>query len=405
MRLLLDSESHHGNLATGRFLHIGEIQSMGTQAQPFHQDRIALPLGQPWASRLIATLGIVIMMVGLYVPCAGREVGFHSDPVTVIRDAETWTITTALWVAIPHAHRLPLPLNLGIEAAFSALILGGLALIPLLWRPLSLKDTVLARWMYAVWLLLLTLLVAAALVAWGQLLSRQPSVSPSETVTFGALYLLPGALVFPLGVALNCAALTLMFREPLPAAALAPAPRTGRWWAARRALTVGALVWGIGFYLMPEATTAACPPIVFSLTQFAHSACAGLDSDQVLATAYTAGLNPAALFLDAVGRNYELLVAAGCITMLGWWTRQLSVKTLAWLAAWQDLALGVALVALQGVDVIARRGFQLTAATGAGWHMASGIVGTFVGIGRVALGQIGLWREMKTQRHGERGAP
>jgi hypothetical protein len=125
-----------------------------------------------------------------------------------------------------------------------------------------------------------------------------------------------------------------------------------------------------------------------------HSACAGLDSDQVLQDAYYAGLNPIALFLFALGRNFELLVAAGCITTLGGWTRRLSVKTLIWLAAWPVLALGVALVALQGVGVVAQRGFHLTAATGAGWHLAPGMVVTLVGIGLVVLGQFGLWREL-----------
>lgn len=62
------------------------------------------------------------------------------------------------------------------------------------------------------------------------------------------------------------------------------------------------------------------------------------------------------------------------------------------------LALGVAFVALRGVGVIAQHGFQLTAATGTGWHMASGMVVTFVGIGFVALGQVGLWRELVRRR-------
>jgi len=159
-------------------------------------------------------------------------------------------------------------------------------------------------------------------------------------------------------------------------------------------LTVGALVWGIGFYLMPQASTAACPPVTFSVTQFAQGACAGLDSDQVLYDAYNAGLNPVALVLFTLGRHFEVLVAAACITTLGGWTSRLSVTTLAWLFAWPVLALGVALVALQGVGVVAQQGFQLTAATGAGWHMAPGMVVTFVGIGLVALGQLGLWREL-----------
>jgi hypothetical protein len=75
---------------------------------------------------------------------------------------------------------------------------------------------------------------------------------------------------------------------------------------------------------------------------------------------------------------------------------------LAWLAVWPILALGVALVALQGVGVIAQRGFRLTFETGENWHMASGMIVTFVGIGLVVLGQLGLWRELT--RHGRQGS-
>ncbi len=168
-------------------------------------------------------------------------------------------------------------------------------------------------------------------------------------------------------------------------------------------LMVGVLAWGIGFYLMPEAITAACPPVTFSVTQFAYGACAGIDSDQVLVAAYYAGLNPIALVLFTVGWNHELLVAIGCITALGGWTRQLSVLTLAWLAAWPVLALGVALVALHGVGVVAQHGFLLTIATGTCWHMASGMVVTFAGIGLMAVGQLGLWREL-VRRNGTASA-
>jgi uncharacterized membrane protein len=78
------------------------------------------------------------------------------------------------------------------------------------------------------------------------------------------------------------------------------------------------------------------------------------------------------------------------------------VSTLTWLAVWPILALGVALVALQGVGVIAQRSFRLTFETGENWHMASGMIVTFVGIGLVVLGQLGLWRELT--RHGRQGS-
>jgi hypothetical protein len=96
-------------------------------------------------------------------------------------------------------------------------------------------------------------------------------------------------------------------------------------------------------------------------------------------------------------------VVYALITFGGLATRHLSVATLAWLAAWPVVALGVAFVALQGVGVIARQGFKLTIETGTGWHMASGMIVTFAGIGLVVLGQLGLWREL-VRRNGTASA-
>jgi hypothetical protein len=354
-----------------------------------------LLLARPWASRLIGTLGIVVMTVGLYVPVAGSEIRYHADPETVVHFSGTWTIANAGVVAPPFvfASRL-LPLALGQAAVYALITFGGLALLPLLWRPLSPRGIAVVRWLYTIWLVLLPLLAVARLPDVRQFLS-QPSPGPApETYTLDAAYLLPGVVVFPLGVLISCAALILLRREPLPLASPAHVPRTGLQWVAALVLTAGVLVWGIGFYLMPEVVTAACPPVSFSVTQFAHGACAELDSDQVRAAASYAGLNPIGRLFDALGWNFELLVATGCITALGGWIRQLSVSTLAWLAAWPALALGVALVALQGVGEIARQGFKLTFETGDGWHVGSGMIVTFAGIGLVMLGQLGLWREL-----------
>ncbi len=367
---------------------------METQAEPVRQNRLTVLLARPWASRLIATLGIIVMTVGLYVPVVGRDLLVDGGLIRHSR-SETWTIGNSIHAPLAslHLERMPLPVYLGFEAVYSVLILGGLALIPLLWRPLSPKGTTLVRWTYVAWLVLLTILAVVGLPAWWQFMSQPP---PSEQpIALQASYLLPGAVVFPLGVLLSCAALLLILREPRPMLAPALAQRTGWQWIATLVLTVGAFVWGIGFYLMPEAITAACPPVIFSLTQFAHGTCAGIDSDQVLVRAgYEIGSSPIALFLYALGRNYELMVAAAGITTLGGWTRQVSVQTLAWLAVWPVLALGVALMALQGASLVAQHGFQLTAATGTGWHVGPGMIVTFVGIGLVALGQVGLWREL-----------
>lgn len=378
------------------FFVVEKNETMGTHAQPFRWKRLSLLLTRAWTSRLIATLGIVVMTVGLYVPLAGRDVLVHVDPAS--RSSETWAISDTAGAALAWLHlgRMAISVQLGIEAVFALLTLGGLALVPLLWQSLSPQGTATVRRIYIIWLVLLATYAVVGLSAWWQFMTQPPSEVPSlsQASTLAAAYILPGVVVFPIGLLFSCIALVLMRRAPLPASPPARVPRSGWQWSWALLLTAGVLVWLTGFYLMPEAVTDACPAVSFSVTQFAHGACAGLDSDQVRAAASYAGLNPIGHLFDALGGNFELLVATGCIMALGGWTRQLSVSTLAWLVAWPALALGVALVALQGVGVIAQRGFKLTFETGEDWHVGSGMIVTFVGIGLVMLGQLGLWREL-----------
>jgi hypothetical protein len=376
---------------------------METQAQLLHRNRFSSLLARPRTSRLIATVGIVLLTVGLDLPVAARVLHVDGDP---IHYQDAWAIGNAvrapafsLYADLYAARPASLYIALGFEAIYAVLIFGGLALIPLLWRSYSAKGTIALRWTYAVWLALLTMLALLSLPDWWQFISQPPTGLSDRAVTLATSYILPGAVVFPLGVLVGWAALVLLRRESLPTSVPAPAPRTRWQWVASLAISVGAFVWLVGFYLMPEAVTAACPPITFSVTHFAHGACAGVDSDQVRAAAGQIGLNPIARLFDDLTLNYELLVAAAGITVLGSWTRRLTMFTLAWLVVWPVLALSAALVALQGVGVIAQRGFKLTAETGGGWHAASGMVVTFVGIGLAMLGQLGLWRELVRRRN------
>lgn len=365
---------------------------METQAQHFRQTHLATLLARPWVTRLLATIGIVLTLVGLYTPFAGKDIVMHA--YNAARFSQTWTLQGTAFDILRVIHRGPFSLTLALVmwAIFSVVALGGLALIPLLWRRLSATSATRTRWLYGTWLLLMAALAVLGLLVWHYFMSLAIQDPLAQLDDAGPLYIMPGAIIFPLGLLVNCIALPFLRWEPLPTSHLAP--RTGWQWASAFTLTAGAIVWVVGFYLMPEAITAACPSITFSVTQFAHGACAGLDSDQVLSNATYAHLNPIAALLYVVGRHFDLLVAIGGITMLGGWTRQLSAQTLAWLAAWPALAFGVALVALQGVGQLAQSGFRLSYASGSNWHVAAGLVVTFAGIGLVALGQIGLWREI-----------
>jgi hypothetical protein len=354
-----------------------------------------------WLARLVMTVGIALVTAGLYVAVAGNEIVASSGPV--IRTVETWSIhDTGITVyALLHLPR-SVPLLLVFDALYSVVTLGGLALLLFLWRPLSPAATMRLRWTSGLWLVLLTTLAVAGEVARWQHVTQRASGTASSLISVEPPDLLPGLIVFPLGVALCSAALFLRW-EPLPTTTTPPARRAGWQWASALLLTVGVALWGVGFYLMPQAVTDACPPVIFSVTQFAHGACAGIDSDQVLQAAAYAGLHPIALVFYMVSGSFELLVALGCLTVLSGWIRPPSFTSLAFPAVWFALALGVALVAAYGVAVAARQGFLLTA-TSVSWHAASGIIATFVGIALVVLAQVVVWGEL-LNRNRQQEAP
>src|SRR5258708_37400383 len=118
---------HNGKASTGRFLSMGNIETMETQARRLRQNRCSLLLARPWASRLIATLGIVVMTVGLSVPFAGTDEIFHGDPVS--RYSDTWALrnTAGAPLVFLSRGRMFLPLYLGVDAGYSVLTLGRLA--------------------------------------------------------------------------------------------------------------------------------------------------------------------------------------------------------------------------------------------------------------------------------------
>jgi hypothetical protein len=358
-------------------------------------------LAQPWVARLAATLGIIITTQGLLVPFVGRDLLIKFSGGDVLHSAETWSIDSALLAPLRQVVPLqPLSVTayLLIDAALSLIGLGGLALIPLLWLARGRTGIVWARRLYGAWLSCLLLLAMVGLVLWRQLVSQEPTRfgSPDIAYALGPLHLLPGVVVFPLGALLASGGLYLISQMDLP---LVESTARSRWqWAAATTLTVGMLTWLIGFYLMPEAITAACPPMSFSATQFAHGACAGLDSDQVMAAASNAGLPLIGRLLYNVGAYFELLVALGLITTFYSWIKRLSAPALAWLAIWPALAFGVALVALRGVGAAAQAHFTLSATAGSDWRVASGLIVTFLGIALTVLGELGLWSAWLQQR-------
>jgi hypothetical protein len=198
---------------------------METLSPRGHAEQVQRRARWPWLSRLLATIGITLVTAGLYAPIAGNEIVASGGPVT--RTAAIWSIHDSVGAlfALLHLPRAIL-LQLGIFALYSVVTLGGLALLLLLWRPLSPAATARLRWICGLWLVLLTTLAVVGEVARWQSVSQRASAPASSLFSVGPPYLLPGVIVFPLGVVLCCAALFWRW-EPLPTT---PPPTTRTPW-------------------------------------------------------------------------------------------------------------------------------------------------------------------------------
>ncbi|MGH2504848.1 MAG: hypothetical protein ACRDID_20255, partial [Ktedonobacterales bacterium] len=93
------------------------------------QSGYSQPKTRPWLARLIATLGIGVMTVGLYTPAIVTDVRVAGH--LPIDNSVTWALSNLIGLAVAPlpVGRLSLALWLGIDAAMSALMLAGLALL------------------------------------------------------------------------------------------------------------------------------------------------------------------------------------------------------------------------------------------------------------------------------------
>jgi hypothetical protein len=290
--------------------------------------------------------------------------------------------------------------------AWYAAALGGPLLVPVLGQRVRFW-TRLARWSFLLWVALTMLTLAAAYLALLRIATTLANgVGAFNSVTIAGL--LPGLVVTPLGIALCWVALILLRTIASEERKIAPVMRARQaWWAtfapvSAGVVTLGAIVWALGFYALSWATTASCEGITISFNHFAHGSCAGLDFADALARRGDTGSG----VFEFLAQWYPLFVIYS--TLLGWailmivrsWRRLLPPEQVGWMVLWILVTGALSIAALDGVSAIREHGHLLTAESpGQTWMNGPGVGVSLAGLLLITAGVLCLgivaWRDRR----------
>jgi len=303
----------------------------------------------------------------------------------------------------------PLLGALGAPSAFfawSALTVVGLLLCPFLWQTARRWLSLTALALYTAWALVMTVLCAragailtqnfGALAAHGNTQSlyvialrrtapiQSAQVGPGLTLAIVAL-----ALAF-IGVAVSIVTSLAGGAPATTAPITANLPRQGASGRANRAVlpgasvvTLGLVLWGWGFFLLPWAT------VNCNQTPLIFTTCDGLP----VWNALQVGLFSAQPTIDPYVGYYSIgvLLLVGAILIAGTlWRRAINRALCVWASLWLVVALIFALVASQGAALAVEN--PALYGLGAGvWRGDSGVLVVFLALLAVLVGLAPLW--------------
>ena len=285
---------------------------------------------------------------------------------------------------------LALRLTMGGTAAFASvlywagLVWYGVPLVALLlalalWQRTSVRLALATKWIFRVWLVVMTLL--ETLVAWLGFDSVSQARN-SKDIQVVSTAVGAGIWLALVALALLWVGAYLMLGEPrIPEragglAALRGWRRTRAQLVALGMLLAGLLLWGLGYIALPWATANCAPRL--SLTHYVDGFCAGLDSGDTLMAFVGPHLSSSASFIasNALYLAYMLLFGSALLLVAGAARSAYGRSFCGWVLAWLVVATGMALLSYRGVpSVVASPPFTVGS-----WHGDVGIVVTFAGL-------------------------
>lgn len=261
----------------------------------------------------------------------------------------------------------------------------GVLLAPLLWQRATQQGRRLALAAFVAWLAAATL---ATLVLALTLLPFTPTLPPAAQIQitvpargagWGLVFTVVAlAALWYAASALLREARAELGREDVAEASAEPVTRRHRLGGA--ALSVGILVWAVGFFAVPWATV-NCPSLPLTVNHFTEGACGGLDSADALAYQVAQGVSARTWNIGAgIYPLYGILLGGALLLLAAIWLRPASRLVLGWASVWLLLATGAAFLAYRGVGFITTHPPALSAEASGAWNGATGVAVTLLGL-------------------------
>ncbi len=345
-------------------------------------------------ARVAAFLAALLFAFAAWAPWLAVTYHFSDIPQTFTVDGGTLAQTFFFRSSTRPAPMSPNMLTFMaiFGGGWSGVSAAGVLLAPLLWLRPHTRAVRLALAAYGLWLVLAAMytLTMSKLVFFPPTMptggySPAPQWSPGLGLWLALIALVTGALAV-------AALIRFDWSSPRISAGRVWSPiiRTRAGWVGIGLLTVGILLWGLGFMAIPWATV-NCPITPITVNHFVAGQCAALDSGDALSYFAMRSLSHETWNLTGgIYPIYGVLVGGGLLVLIALWRTSPSRSICAWATLWLLGASAVAYLAYRGVGVILTVNPVMSGDARGIWVGASGVTTTLLGLLLAWLGIIPL---------------
>ena len=349
-------------------------------------------------ARVVALLAALLFAFAAWAPWLAITYHFGQDALTHTIDGGT--LVQALPILFFRYATRPAPMTLTMfrlmaifGGAWAGVSAAGVLLAPLLWLRPRTRAVRLALAGYSLWVALAATfaLAMAKIIFFPPAISgggfATPQWSPGWGMWLGLIALVMGAAAVTMLIRYDWSRPRLSARSARP-----PIVRTRAGWVGIGLLTIGILLWGLGFMAIPWATV-NCPVTPITVNHFVAGRCAALDSGDALSYFATRSLSRETWNLaGGIYSLYGMLVGGGLLVLIALWRAAPSRAVCAWATLWLLGASAIAYLAYRGVGVILTTNPVMSGEARGIWVGASGVSTTLLGLLLAWLGIIPLER-------------